>query len=129
VLRTVSLILTKLESSTETQIIFQRRRFEDVLRACLSRDEFVRQQALHMVSELGVNQENSLKQNVLNAGAIPAIVKVIHLALAWKLHHHLYRILTPSMNFLWLFAELQQRGYVCALQHDARAELLLQGAV
>lgn len=76
VLRTISFIITGLESFTEIHIIFQRRRFHDILQACQSRDEFVRQQALHVVSELGVNQENDLKQSVLSAGAISAVAKV-----------------------------------------------------
>jgi hypothetical protein len=76
VLRTISLIISRLESFTEIQIIFQRRRFHDILQACQSRDNFVRQQALHVVSELSVNQENGLKQSVLSAGAITAVAKV-----------------------------------------------------
>jgi hypothetical protein len=31
---------------------------------------------VHLVSELGVNQENNLKQNVLKNGAVKAIVEV-----------------------------------------------------
>jgi hypothetical protein len=76
VLRTISLIIPKLQHFTELQIIFQQQRFQDILQACQSHGQYVREQALHIVSLLGEMQETGLKQRVLSAGAIPVIAKV-----------------------------------------------------
>jgi acetylglutamate synthase len=76
VLRAISLVVTRLGATDEIHLLFRDGHFKAILRACLCEDHFVRQQAVHLVSELGVNQENDLKQNVLKNGAVKAIVEV-----------------------------------------------------
>lgn len=79
VLRTVSLIVTRLDGLNEIEIIFENNRFKDIVQLCGADNDFVREQALHLVSEIGVSDEHGLKQRVLNAGAVQAIVEVMSL--------------------------------------------------
>lgn len=76
VLRTVSLVVTRMDGLSEIKIIFENNRFGDILIQCASVNSFVREQALHLVSEIGVSDEHNLKQRVLAAGAVKAIVDV-----------------------------------------------------
>lgn len=76
VLRALSLIVTRLERPTDFDVIFQKGNFSSVLRIACTGDPFVQLQALHLISELGIGQENDLKQRVLKSGAVPAIVQV-----------------------------------------------------
>ena len=76
VLRTVSLIATRLERPSDFDIMFQKGHLDSVLRIVESGEAFVQLQALHLISELGIGQEKELKQRVLEGGAVPAIVEV-----------------------------------------------------
>jgi len=75
VLRTVSLIATRLERPSDFDIMFQKGHLDSVLRIVESGEAFVQLQALHLISELGIGQEKELKQRVLEGGAVPAIVE------------------------------------------------------
>eukprot|EP01032_Pedospumella_encystans_P009615 gene9615-11308_t len=75
VLRTVSLIVTRLDGLAEIEIIFENNRFKDIVKLCTADNDFVREQSLHLVSEIGVGEEHGLKQRVLNAGAVQAIIE------------------------------------------------------
>lgn len=76
VLRTVSLIVTRLDGLAEIELIFENNRFKDIVQLCNADHDFVREQSLHLVSEIGVGEEHGLKQRVLNAGAVQAIIEV-----------------------------------------------------
>ena len=76
VLRTVSLIVTRLDCIQEVLILFEGSTLKDILKLCLAKHDFVRQQALHLVSELGVSAEDGLKQRVLKSGAVKVVIEV-----------------------------------------------------
>lgn len=76
VLRTVSLIVTRLDGIQEVLVLFEGTTMKDVLKLCLAKNDFVRQQALHLVSEIGVSPEQDLKQRVLKCGAVKVIIEV-----------------------------------------------------
>ena len=72
----MSLIVTRLDGLAEIEIIFENNRFKDIVKLCTADNDFVREQSLHLVSEIGVGEEHGLKQRVLNAGAVQAIIEV-----------------------------------------------------
>lgn len=76
VLRTVSLVVTRMDALQEALIMFEGTALKDVLKLCLAKHDFVRQQALHLISELGVSPESGLKQRVLKSGAVKVIIEV-----------------------------------------------------
>ena len=76
VLRTVSLIVTRLDGLQEILQIFANNHFKDIIGQCCSDNDVVREQALHLVSEIGVGEDHGLKQRVLKAGSVKAITEV-----------------------------------------------------
>lgn len=87
VLRTVSLIVTRLDGIHEVLILLEGSTMKDILKLCMSRNDIVRQQALHLVSEIGVSPDNGLKQKVLKSGAVKVIIEVINF-LFWDQSYH-----------------------------------------
>ncbi len=76
VLRTVSLIVTRLDGLQEILQIFDNNHFKDIIGQCCSDNDVVREQALHLVSEIGVGEDHGLKQRVLKAGSVKAVIEV-----------------------------------------------------
>jgi len=75
-LKTITTIITRLDGFPQIELIFQYDRFGVILQQCLSGNGEVRQQALVLVSDIGVTDEGDIKQRVLSAGAVKIIIEV-----------------------------------------------------
>ena len=75
---TVTNIVTRPDALEEILLLFPHRRFKDILKCCTAKSEFVRLQALVLVSEIGVSDDanGGLKQKVLQEGTVEVIVEV-----------------------------------------------------
>jgi len=75
-LKAITTIITRLDGFPQIELIFEYKYFGDILEQCLSTNGDVRQQALVLVSDIGVTDEGDIKQKVLSAGAVKTIIKV-----------------------------------------------------
>jgi hypothetical protein len=82
VLRALSLLTSRMNEDPNPkhlQTLFLRGNFRAILALYDHSEDFVKQQALHLSSELGVYQDHGLKQKVLQAGTVRAIIQVHNL--------------------------------------------------
>ena len=75
-LRTLTNLIMCQHALPEILLMFETKRIKDVMKLFHSKEMLARAQALQLVSEIGVSDENQLKEKLLATNVVPAIVKV-----------------------------------------------------